>query len=211
MKSADKPQQVCNGRKNAVRDGSETIIGRALARRHAGVRGASCDSSRAICRDKHAKRVYIAGGSTERIDVGQKWIQLARDAGIEIAFDWTVCDSYDPDWLDGWLDKNVHQAWQGVAKRDFEAVMAADVVWILVPEKLSEGAATELGIALAARALSGHRMLLVTSGKSVHRNLFSRLANAQFDNHGSAFDYVRGLCGLRDGDPKETPQYSYAP
>jgi hypothetical protein len=201
----------CNGRTNAVRDGSETILGRALARRHAGIRGASCDSSRAICRDKHVKRVYIAGGSTERIDVGQKWIQRAREAGIEVAYDWTACDSYDPDWLLGWLDKNVHQAWQGVAKRDFDAVLSADIVWILVPQQLSEGAATELGIALAARALAGHRMILVASGKSVHRNLFNRLTNAQFDAHEAAFEYVRGLCGLRDGESKESPQYTFAP
>ena len=157
-----------------------------------------------------ARKVYIAGGSSERTEVGQKWIQHAREAGIEVVFDWSSCKSYEADWLNGFSKREIHEAWQHIAKRDFDSVMASDVVWILVPEKLSEGAATELGIALAARALAGRKMLLVASGQSVHRNLFNRLANAQFDSHEAAFDYVRGLCGLRDGEPKEAPQYGYA-
>lgn len=211
MNCEEKPTVQCNGRTNAVRDGSETILGRALIRRHADVRGASCDLRQTACGDVRAKRVYIAGGSSERLDVGQKWIQRAREAGIGIAFDWTVCKSYDPNWLAGFLDKNVHEAWQNVAKRDFDAVLSADIIWILVPQQLSEGAATELGIALTARAVANRKVIVVASGESVHRNLFYRLADAQFKSHKSAFEYVRWLCGLRDGEFREKPPYSFAP
>lgn len=190
----------------------ESMLGKAIARKTMNRLHDGCDTRNPESIPiEVARKVYIAGGSTERVEVGQKWIQRAREAGISIVFDWTVCSSYNPNWLAGFLEKNVHKAWQHVARRDFDAVMASDIVWILVPEKLSEGAATELGIALAARALAKRRMTLVASGKSVHRNLFSRLADAQFGSHEAAFEYVRGLCGLRDGEPKESPQYRYAP
>lgn len=129
---------------------------------------------------RNAGAIYIAGGSSERLTVCRPWIDVARKAGMNVLEDWTYADGYDePNPSSALLRRD--------AATDVRAVLRASVFWQLAPEAMSEGASSELGVALAARAM-GRRVRIVVSGPNATRNIFGHLADEVFPTHEAAFD-----------------------
>lgn len=133
-------------------------------------------------------KVYIAGGSSERLTVCRPLIESAQRAGVEIAADWTR----DPGWDLGRMPTD--EEFRESAGRDLAAIRRADIVWLVVPVQKSEGAAAEIGYALAL----GKR--LVVSGETGARNIFALLAapGDTFARHEDAFEHVVRLSRRRE-------------
>lgn len=121
-------------------------------------------------------RVYIAGGSSERLTVVRPLIELARVLGVDVVHDWTA----DPGWDLGRMPTS--EEFRESALRDLDAIRRADVVWLVVPAQKSEGAAAEIGYALALKKR------LIVSGEVGARNIFALLARPEdvFASHEEA-------------------------
>ena len=112
-------------------------------------------------------RVYVAGSSREipRVRAAHRAL---REAGFELAYDWThgveaaVARGVSEDAMP---DGEAH----AVATRDLAGVNAADVVWLLAPEQPTRGAWVELGV---ADALGSD---IVVSGPRCRQSVFTRL------------------------------------
>jgi hypothetical protein len=133
-------------------------------------------------------RVYIAGGSSERLAVARPLIERAKELGVDVTADWTR----DPGWDLGrtpTLDELRESA-----RRDIAAIEAADVVWLVVPRQKSEGASAEVGYALALRKR------LVVSGEVGARNIFALLARPEdrFASHEEALTRVAQISRRRE-------------
>lgn len=118
-------------------------------------------------------KVYVAGGSDERIQFARVAIDRLSSLGFTITHDWTRCEGYDREHTDA-----ERAEW---ATQDMVGVMTADVVWVMVPTAKSEGAAAELGAAVAL----GKK--LVVSGRRSRGNIFSTLAAQVHLEHEDAF------------------------
>lgn len=119
-------------------------------------------------------RVYVAGGSSERLTVVRPIIdRLSQVPGIEIIRDWTR----DPGW-----DRPSPQALLMAAELDINAIRRADVFWYVAPHLTSEGSHFELGFAMALGKL------VKTSGKYAHADfrIFPQLADHHYDTHEEA-------------------------
>lgn len=130
-----------------------------------------------------SRACYIAGGSSERMDVVRPLIGRARMLGVEISHDWTR----DPNWDLGRMPTK-HELLES-ATRDLEGIRRADIFWLVVSRHKSEGAAVELGFAMAL----GKR--IVISGEVGPRNIFALLAHDAdiFDDHEEALAHVAAL------------------
>ena len=130
-----------------------------------------------------ALRLYVAGGSSERADC-QAAIDRLAAAGVVITLDWTR----SPGW-----ERPLSVAEEAEqARHDLDAVDAADLVWLRLPERASEGAHVELGYALA----KGKRVIV--SGEVRAGRIFPRLAAMLFGSHWDAEGWiVGGEQGLR--------------
>lgn len=129
-------------------------------------------------------RVYVAGGSTERLTVVRPMMNRLRSEGIVITHDWTACEGYD---RGSTLDER--RAW---AEMDLEGVRSADLVWIMVPEVMSVGAAVEMGAALTQRS---DKLIMVSGPRN--ECIFYNLCNC-FAKHEDAFAEILALdedCG----------------
>lgn len=133
-------------------------------------------------------RVYIAGGSSERLTVCRPLIERAKELGVEVAADWTR----DPGWDLGRMPTDAE--FRESALRDLAAIRRADVVWLVVPAQKSEGAAAEVGYAL------GQGKRLVVSGETGARNIFALLADPGdvFARHEDALAHVARLSRRRE-------------
>ena len=130
--------------------------------------------------------LYIAGGSSERLTVCQPRIDRAIQAGATITYDWTRTPNYD-------VTRPSETSLRADAARDVRAVLRADVLWLLAPQQLSEGASTELGLALLARGVGAWDGHIVISGEHARRNIFALLADEMFDTHDAAWEAIKSL------------------
>lgn len=124
------------------------------------------------------KKVFVSGGTSERLTVVRPYVDGLIRRGFEITHDWTRCPLYDRESTE---DERREQA-----RRDLNGVRAADLVWLMMPEAKSEGAHVELGASLILckpTVVSGPRA-------RAHGNLFSLLASEIWDNHRAGFDAV---------------------
>jgi hypothetical protein len=147
----------------------------------------SCGKEHAIA-ECPGVRVYIAGGSSERLTVCRPLIERAIEFGVDVTADWTR----DPGWD---LGRMPHaEEFRESAERDLDAIRRADVVWLVVPAQKSEGAAAEIGFALGL----GKR--LVVSGEIGARNIFALCASPgdTFDRHENALAHVVELSRRRE-------------
>ncbi len=133
-------------------------------------------------------RVYIAGGSSERLTVVRPLIERAKELGVDVTADWTR----DPGWDLGRMPTN--DELRESALRDVAAVEAADAVWLIVPAQKSEGASSEIGYALALKKR------LVVSGEVGARNIFALLAwpEDRFELHDEALARVAEISRRRE-------------
>jgi hypothetical protein len=137
-----------------------------------------------------APSLYIAGGSSERLTVGRLWIDRAIAEGARITYDWSRANGYEQERPSDTLRL-------GNAMVDVQAVIGAGVFWLLAPEAMSEGASTELGVAIASAALSRRiagkeRARIIVSGQWARRNLFALLADETYETHEQAWEAIRG-------------------
>lgn len=121
-------------------------------------------------------KVYIAGGSPEREQV-RSMMSALRARGVEITYDWTQSVGYSRFMVPAERRKQ--------ARLDIEGVRAADVVWIMAPEKKSEGSAVEMGAALALRK----RVIVSGPHARLESRLFALLGEIH-DSHIEAFDAI---------------------
>jgi len=141
-------------------------------------------------------RLYIAGGSDERLTVVRPYIDRMIAHGVTITHDWTRCEGYDREHTD-----DERRAW---ALADEKGVESADLVWIIVPDAKSEGSATEIGIA------RGRRIQFIASGARARGNIFVLLAASIFDAHESAFRAIVDVHEKEVAQMKELRQYRAA-
>lgn len=128
-----------------------------------------------------SRRIYVAGGSSERALVSGYMAQL-RAGGFEITHDWTQDPGYDgspiPD----------------SAKLDYRGVIAADYFWQVLPREKSEGAFCELGMAIAIRDFySRGPHTVIVSGFDAARDanrIFCNLATRRYEQHGEALGWL---------------------
>jgi hypothetical protein len=131
--------------------------------------------------------VYIAGGSSE-LGACRAMIDAVRRSGGRITFDWTRVGEWS-------LGRPLTMPERAeLAALDLAGVAEARLFWLMLPARLSEGAATELGAALTLRAL-GRPIEVVVSGPMLDSRLFPARADRIFAEHGKALAYVVGRCG----------------
>lgn len=128
--------------------------------------------------------VYVAGGSSERLEIVRPLIEQIQAAGIDV-HDWTR----DPNW--DLVDEPSRADCRRAARLDLDAVRRCDVFWLVVPAKKSEGASAELGIAIALEKR------IIVSGEVGARNIFALLARPGdvFASHEEALARVVEICG----------------
>ncbi len=125
------------------------------------------------------KRIYVAGGSDERLQV-RALIERLKKRGWEVTHDWTKDPGYDA--------PPSTSSKRRSAAMDLQAVACADVVWIVAPREKSEGAAVEFGFA------RGCRKRTVVSGPDCTRCIFWLNADHVFDSHEAAMMWL-GFAG----------------
>ncbi len=138
-------------------------------------------------------RLYIAGGSDERLTVVRHFVDRVIACGVTITHDWTRCESYDRACAD--------EDMRACAIADAKGVESADLVWIIVPSNKSEGSATEIGIAC------GRKIPFIASGPRARGNIFALLAVRIFDMHEQAFDWILAAQRADDDRVKELREY----
>lgn len=134
------------------------------------------------------KTIYVAGASAE-LDLVRGYIARLRDAGHEITFDWT---GEVAQWGSSAAALTEEQR-RGLAKKDIDAIMAAEVFWLLVPSAVTQGAWIELGVALTRARLRGVEEVgfvgpVVVSGSDAC--IFTLLADKRFETHDEALAFL---------------------
>ncbi len=124
-------------------------------------------------------KVYVAGGSSERAGCSM-WIARLRERGIEITHDWTACGGYG-------RPSSVAErlTW---AHQDLEAVRRADLVWVLMPDKMSEGATGEMVGALILK-----KTVFVSGPHALRESRIFSLLARHFPAHDDA---LREICSM---------------
>lgn len=122
-------------------------------------------------------RLYLCGASAEA-DTVSSYMARMRAAGHTVTHDWTA--SVRSARARGVRDDELSIADMcALARGDLLGVLAADVVWLLVPEAQSVGAWVELGYALHCNVQT------IVSG-NWRRSIFAALATYDFDSHEAA-------------------------
>lgn len=121
------------------------------------------------------RRIYVAGGSEERLMV-RTLIERLRVRGWEVPHDWTNDPGYDA--------PPSTNSKRRSARLDEAAVRAAEILWVVAPREKSEGAAHEFGM---ARGLGKKTMV---SGPDCARCIFWLNADHVFDNHEAAMMWL---------------------
>lgn len=134
--------------------------------------------------------LYIAGGSSERLEVVRPLVDSVVAAGVRLEHDWTRCEGFDL----GRAPTN--DELRRYALDDAYAAMRASVFWLVVPRHKSEGAATEFGMAIATG-----RPRIVVSGEVGARNIFALFARPDdiFAMHEAALAHVLAIFGRAPG------------
>lgn len=128
--------------------------------------------------------LYIAGGSSERLTVCQPRIDRAVQLGARITYDWTRTPNYE-------VTRPSDLSIRADAERDIAAVLRADILWVLAPQQLSEGAASELGAAIGVRSKGLWDGRIVVSGEHARRNIFAHLADEIYETHEEAWESLK--------------------
>ncbi len=122
-------------------------------------------------------RIYVAGGSAERLTLARPWMLRLRESGLEISHDWTFSEGYERHYSLAERQRNAYLDLQGVA--------SADLLWALVPEERGNGGQpTEVGYAY------GLNIPIVLSGSKVGRCIFDTVIYPRFEKHEDAFKYI---------------------
>ena len=147
-------------------------------------------------------KVYLASASDER-QVAAEYMARLRAAGIELTLDWNAA-----------VEKNGGHANRGLsrqtrldaARADVDAVMRADVFWLVAPKGASAGCWFEFGIAhmvrsrMTKRDMLSEPYMIIASG-DVEKSLFTELADHCFLDHEAALAAIVGLSGVRGSTP----------
>lgn len=147
-------------------------------------------------------KIYIAGAHRELDRCASMIIAADAIPDVEVTLDWTGSirkhggDQND----DRPIPDRAETAWA-----DVDAVIAADVVWLLLPRAITKGMHTELGVALCynrllkkVHFLDGPKIIIASWQDSVAARdedlpLFVATADLLFDNDADALEAVRGV------------------
>lgn len=124
-------------------------------------------------------KVYVCGGSSE-LDLVTDYMTVLAHMGHEITHDWARVirerGEANP-------RNDTHEQRLAYGAADLRGIMAADLVWIIMPAKTSFGCAFEAGNAYAKRKV------VIFSG-DWRSTIFSAQARARFDNHADALRWI---------------------
>ncbi|NBT35708.1 MAG: hypothetical protein EBT03_09260 [Betaproteobacteria bacterium] len=126
--------------------------------------------------------IYVAS-AVEQMLLVEHYVEKLKRLGFAIGYEWThdVRESgFKPD------VELSHQQRRFIAKMDSRGVEESGLVWVITPGHKHQGCGmwVELGMALALRKR------VVVSGPLARRTVFTELAEAVFDSHDQAFDYI---------------------
>lgn len=130
---------------------------------------------------------YLAGGSSD-VEECAVYIKELKSRGLACAFNWTdaVLANHREGGNDATLSEGLRRA---AATVDLAAVLASDILWLVVPKGVSRGCWTELGAGLIARDFMHMRLLIVVSGDD-KKSLFTSHASVTFDTHEGALEFI---------------------
>lgn len=123
-------------------------------------------------------KVYVAGGSSA-IDreVVFAYMGKLRESGVELTLDWVTIMACKPD------SELSDETLAAHAAADRDAIVRADVLWLIVPAYPSKGSWVEFGYALGAGKLT------LVSG-DLRSCLFTQLAAATYRTHHEALEAI---------------------
>ena len=134
------------------------------------------------------KKIFIAGGSSEAGEVSAA-MSLLRPAGFEVMADWPEMQRHEP---------------KNLAPRDAEkiglslinAMLRADIFWLMLPREKSEGANFEFGFYLGAFYRESKGGILVSGDATALGRLYPYAMGAKgmlFPEHADALGYLIGM------------------
>lgn len=138
-------------------------------------------------------RIYICGGSSE-MDRIAGYMRQMRELGHEITHDWVsvIRNAGEANPREAPHEARVY--WSG---EDLSGIRKANLVWVVLPAKPSFGCAFEAGYAI------GHGQIVIVSG-DWRASIFSSQAEARFNEHEHAIDWLRLYCTPGDHDAAMT-------
>jgi len=133
-------------------------------------------------------QVYVAGASADRAAIARHIQDLTLSRMVEVTLDWTavMANVAKPD------SDLTEEERNRYARQDLEAIDAASVFWLVIPNSKSVGAWVELGYAIA------RNKLIITSGD--HASIFTSQSQIACATHDAAKEVVLRLAdAVRSG------------
>ena len=137
-------------------------------------------------------KIYVAGASKE-VQTSIKYITKLKEAGFEITHDWTVevTENINKGGSDKTLTREERKKY---ATWDIKGVIAADILWVILPENsVGNGYWVELGAGIAVNVTKAK--IIVISGE-FNKSIFCELAHYYGPNHDNALEFI---LGCKDG------------
>lgn len=128
-------------------------------------------------------KIYVCGGSSEMDVVAERMRQL-REMGHIITCDWVEAIRAVGEANPRNASHEQRAAW---GTEDLHGIEGADLVWVMLPVSPSLGCAFEAGFAIR------NGSAVIVSG-DWRATIFSAQAEARFDEHDQALEWIR-LCG----------------
>lgn len=141
-----------------------------------------------------AGKVYLAGPSRDLARV-LPIAERLEAAGVTITHKWWVSVMEHGVGNDGELTA---EAQRGFAAGDLQGINSADLVWALWPQSGSHGTAVELGYAIAKMG-GGQGLMVVASGHTAKKSIFTALATCRAESDDAAFAAVMRLLAAKNG------------
>jgi hypothetical protein len=134
------------------------------------------------------KKIFVAGASSEAGEVAAA-MSLLRPAGWEITADWPEMQRNEPKFLS---PRHCEQ----IGTTLINAMLRADIFWLLLSKEKSEGAATEFGFYLGAFYRESKGGIIVSGDATTLGRLYPYAMGSKgklFAEHADALSYLIGM------------------
>jgi hypothetical protein len=134
------------------------------------------------------KKIFVAGGSSEAAEVSAA-MSMLRPAGWEITADWPEMQKREK------LPLQPRQAEQ-IGMILINAMLRADIFWLMLSKEKSEGSATELGFYLGAFYRESRGGIIVSGDAGSLSRLYPYAMGSKgklFPEHADALGYLLGM------------------
>jgi hypothetical protein len=134
------------------------------------------------------KKIFVAGGSSERGEVAAA-IGMLRPAGFEVTADWPEMKKHEPKVLEP------RQA-EKIGMTLINAMLRADIFWLMLPKEKSEGASFEFGFYLGRFFSESRGGVIVSGDATILGRLYPYAMGSKgklFPEHADALGYLLSL------------------